>query len=209
MQAYLANPATERLPLLITLRNFTKATSARELINDALTEQYRVHFIGAPYEVFEELNRRGKILLILDGFDEMARKVDKQTVIDNFWELAILVDDNSKVILTSRTEYFRWSEEAEKLLAGEELGRQIAALKPPKFEVFYLQPFTDDQIRTVIKGRLKDDKADELADQILNSDNLKGNGSQAGSCGIALGDDRGHGRESAGESSPSLPIRHQ
>ena len=50
-------------------------------------------------------------------------------------------------------EYFRWSEETEKLLAGEELGRQIAALKPPKFDVFYLQPFTDDQIRTVIKGR--------------------------------------------------------
>ena len=63
----LANPAIERLPLLITLRNFTKATSARELINDALTEQYQVHFVGAPYEVFEELNRRGKILLILDA----------------------------------------------------------------------------------------------------------------------------------------------
>lgn len=175
LKAYLANPATERLPLLITLRNFTKATSARELINDALTEQYQAQFVGAPYEVFEELNRRGKILLILDGFDEMARKVDKQTVVDNFWELATLVDDNSKVILTSRTEYFRWSEEAEKILAGEELGKRIAALKPPKFEVFYLQPFTDEQIRTVIKGRLQGDpqRADQLAKQVLNSHNLK------------------------------------
>jgi predicted NACHT family NTPase len=30
------------------------------------------------------MNRRGKLLLILDGFDEMARQVDYQTVVDNF-----------------------------------------------------------------------------------------------------------------------------
>lgn len=89
-----------------------------------------LHFLGCPS--FK--------LLILDGFDEMARKVDYQTVVDNFWELANLIDDNSKVILTSRTEYFRWSKESEKVLGGKELGRKTLQLSPPKFEVLYFEP---------------------------------------------------------------------
>ena len=66
------------------------------------------------------MNRRGKLLLILDGFDEMARQVDYQTVVDNFWELAKLVEDGSKVILTSRTE-----------------GAQLASLAPPVHVALY------------------------------------------------------------------------
>ena len=169
---YLDNPAKERLPLLITLRNFTKASTAKELITNAIVDQYQLSFLGDPFDIFDELNRRGKILLILDGFDEMARKVDKQTMVDNFWELAKLVHDNSKVILTSRTEYFRWAKEAESVLGGEELGRQIPALQPPKFDVLYLEPFTDPQIRSVIMGRLGDDGA-EAAEKLLCNENLK------------------------------------
>lgn len=172
LEMYLANPARERLPLLITLRNFTKAATAKELITHAIVDQYQLSFVGDPYDIFDELNRRGKILLILDGFDEMARKVDKQVMVDNFWELAELVDDNSKVILTSRTEYFRWAKEAESLLGGEELGRHLATLQPPKFDVLYLEPFTDDQIRTVITGRLGK-RGDKAADRLLSNDNLR------------------------------------
>ncbi len=120
LERYLNDPAGERMPLLITLRAFAKAMTAQQLINDALLEQYKLPFVGGAFEVFQEMNRRGKLLLILDGFDEMARQVDYQTVIDNFWELAKLVEDGSKVILTSRTEYFRWAEESEKVLSGQE-----------------------------------------------------------------------------------------
>src|SRR5437764_7084406 len=120
--SYLEDPAHKRIPLLITLSNFAKAMTAQQLINDALLEQYKLPFVGSAFEVFQEMNRRGKLLLILDGFDEMARQVDYQTVVDNFWELARLVDEHSKVILTSRTEYFRWAEESEKILAGKEFG---------------------------------------------------------------------------------------
>lgn len=30
----------------------------------------------------------GKLLLIFDGFDEMAARVNRQEMINNFWELA-------------------------------------------------------------------------------------------------------------------------
>lgn len=172
LKRYLENPAKERLPLLITLRSFTKSMTAQQLINDALLEQYKLPLVGSAYEVFQELNRRGKVLLILDGFDEMARQVDYQTVVDNFWELAALVEDSSKVILTSRTEYFRAASESEKVLGGEELGRKTKELKPPKFEVLYIEPFSDAQIRDVIINRLGANEGSEVAEKILRDENL-------------------------------------
>jgi len=169
---YLNDPANKRLPLLITLRAFTKAMTAQQLINDALLEQYRLPFVGSPFEVFQKMNRRGKLLLILDGFDEMARQADYQTVVDNFWELAKLVGETSKVILTSRTEYFRWAKESEKILGGKEFGRSTIVLSPPRFEVLHLEQFSDDQIREVITRRLGTADGPEVADQILRTPNL-------------------------------------
>ena len=172
LERYLKDPINERLPLLITLRDYTKATTAQQLINDALLEQYKLPFFGSAFEVFQEMNRRGKLLLILDGFDEMARQVDYQTVVDNFWELANLVREKSKVILTSRTEYFRWAKESEKILGGEEFGRHTILLSPPKFEVLYLEPFNNDQIRQIITLRIGSKDGASVAKRILEKPNL-------------------------------------
>ena len=118
------------------------------------------------------MNRHGKILLILDGFDEMARQVDYQTVVDNFWQLADLVDEGSKVILTSRTEYFRWAKESEKILAGKEFGRRTILLSPPKFEVLNIEPFGDNQIIDALTRRLGNDKGPIIARRILDRPDL-------------------------------------
>jgi len=172
LKCYLDDPIKERLPLLITLRAFTKAMTAQQLINDALLEQYKLPFVGSAFEIFQEMNRRGKLLLILDGFDEMARKVEYQMVVDNFWELAQVVVEGSKVLLTSRTEYFRWAKESEKVLGGEELGRRMIVIKPPKFEVLYLDPFSDERIEEVIVKRVGEDNGPAVARRILDTPNL-------------------------------------
>jgi hypothetical protein len=172
MESYLEDPVNKRIPLLITLRAFAKSMTAQQLINDALLEQYKLPFVGSAFDVFQEMNRRGKLLLILDGFDEMARQVDYQTVVDNFWELAKLVDEGSKVILTSRTEYFRWAEESEKILSGKEFGRRTIILQPPKFEVLYLEPFNEEQIREVIVRRMRPKEGSIVAERILKTTNL-------------------------------------
>lgn len=167
LQRYVADPVNERFPLLVTLRHFSKATTVPQLINDTLLEHYRLALVGSAFEVFDELNRQGKLLVILDGFDEMARKVDYQTVVDNFWELAKMVYENSKVILTSRSEYFRMSKESEVILSGGEFGRRQIQLDPPKFEVLYLQKLSPQQIARVIRNRLGEEKGDRAAKKIL------------------------------------------
>ncbi|MBE9127453.1 MULTISPECIES: NACHT and WD40 repeat domain-containing protein [unclassified Coleofasciculus] len=138
-----------RLPLVIPLRDYAKAVSVESLFSEFF---FRKHKLPIPhYEAFEQLNRMGKLLLIFDGFDEMAARVDRQEMINNFWELAKVVVPGAKVILTCRTEHFPEAQEGRALLNAE-LQASTAALtgETPQFEVLELEKFNDDQIRQVI-----------------------------------------------------------
>ncbi|GAB4203560.1 MAG: hypothetical protein Fur006_57980 [Coleofasciculaceae cyanobacterium] len=138
-----------RLPLVIPLRDYAKAVSVESLFSEFF---FRKHEIPLPgYSAFEQLNRMGKLLLIFDGFDEMAARVDRQEMINNFWELAKVVVPGAKVILTCRTEHFPEAKEGRALLNAE-LQASTAALtgETPQFEVLELEKFDDEQIRQVL-----------------------------------------------------------
>jgi len=155
---WLADPDRSRIPILITLRDYAKTMGLQQLITDFLVNRYGIH---APYEAFARFNADGKLVLLFDGFDEMAQKVDYQTTVDNFEELAKAVMPGSKVILTCRTPYFRTREEAEDLLWGRT--SEVSAHLPehpridltdrPNFEIVHLLPFDDDDIRAILQKR--------------------------------------------------------
>jgi len=64
-----------RLPLVIQLRDYSKALNSESLFSDFF---FRKHEIPLPgYSAFKQLNRMGRLLLIFDGFDEMADKLDR------------------------------------------------------------------------------------------------------------------------------------
>ncbi|MGL5194607.1 MAG: NACHT domain-containing protein, partial [Chroococcales cyanobacterium] len=141
-----------RLPLVIPLRDYAKAVSVESLFSEFF---FRQHEIGLPgYSAFEQLNRMGKLLLIFDGFDEMAAKVDRQQMINNFWELAKVVVPGAKVILTCRTEHFPEAQEGRALLNAE-LKASTANLigATPQFEVLEIEKLNSTQIRDVISKR--------------------------------------------------------
>jgi predicted NACHT family NTPase len=137
-----------RLPLVITLRDYAKALNVENVLAGFFFTQ---HNIRLNSDVFDRLNRMGKLLLIFDGFDEMAAKVDRQQMINNFWELAKVVVPGAKVILTCRTEHFPEAKEGRALLNAE-LRASTANLtgETPQFEVLELEKFNDDQIRQVL-----------------------------------------------------------
>jgi predicted NACHT family NTPase len=137
-----------RLPLVITLRDYAKAVDVENVLAGFFFSQHNIRLTS---KVFDQLNRMGKLLLIFDGFDEMAAKVDRQQMINNFWELAKVVIPGSKVILTCRTEHFPEAKEGRALLNAE-LQASTANLtgETPQFEVLELEKFEDDQIRQVL-----------------------------------------------------------
>ena len=144
-----------RLPLVISLRDYAKVVSVESLFSEFF---FRKHEIPLPgYSAFEQLNRMGKLLVIFDGFDEMAARVDRQQMIDNFWELAKVVTPASKAILTCRTEYFPDAIEGRQLLNAE-LQASTANLsgESPQFEVLELEQFSPGQIRQVLAQKAKE-----------------------------------------------------
>jgi len=138
-----------RIPIVIFLRDYARAVSVESLFSEFF---FRQHEIGLPsYRAFEQLNRMGRLLLIFDGFDEMAQKVDYQKVIDNFWELARVVVPGSKVILTCRSEHFRYAQEGRDVLSGRiRASTGNIVLQAPRFEVLELAPLTDAQVRAIL-----------------------------------------------------------
>lgn len=138
-----------RIPLIIPLRDYAKSINLEPIFSDYL---FRKHKIKLPnYSVFEQLNCMGKLLLIFDGFDEMAARVDHQSIVNNFWELAKMVVPGSKVILTCRTEHFPDAKRGRALLNAE-LRASTAKLtgESPQFEVLELEGFNNQQIEKLI-----------------------------------------------------------
>ncbi|MBD2362382.1 NACHT domain-containing protein [Anabaena minutissima FACHB-250] len=150
-----------RIPLVIPLRDYAKAVTIESLFSEFF---FRKHEIGlVNYSAFEQLNRMGKLLLIFDGFDEMAARVDRQAMINNFWELARVVVPGAKAILTCRTEHFPEALEGRNLLNAK-LKASTANLtgEPPQFEVLELEKLDDDQIRQVISFKAKPETVDYI-----------------------------------------------
>jgi WD40 repeat protein len=140
-----------RLPLVIPLRDYAKALDVENVFAGFF---YTQHNIRLNSEVFDRLNQMGKLLLIFDGFDEMADKVNPQKIADNFWELAKVVTPNAKVILTCRTEHFPTAEDGRENLSGESKPSKANKIAvAPKFETLELMKFDDEQIREVLSRR--------------------------------------------------------
>ncbi len=157
MQAYreAKRKGTERprVPIVVPLRDYAKSVTVKSLFSEFFFDK---HEMLKSYSVFEKLNRMGKLLLIFDGFDEMAARVNRQSMIDNFWELAKVVVPGAKAILTCRTEHFPDAIEGRKLLNAE-LKASLASRtgEPPQFEVLELEKFSDGQIAQLLARKAK------------------------------------------------------
>lgn len=150
-----------RVPLYIPLRDYARAVTVESLFSEFFFRKYEIPLPG--YSAFEQLNRMGKLLLIFDGFDEMAMKVDRQSMIDHFWQLARAVVPRSKVLLTSRLEHFPNGKESRDLL-GAELKASTDNLSgaPPQFEVLELAKFSDTQIEDLLSRRTKPEVVEKI-----------------------------------------------
>jgi hypothetical protein len=153
---YLADPEHHRIPILISLKEFTKTLKIEPLITDALVNAYGLQ-LGGGFSTFQHLNQYGKLLVIFDGFDEMESRVDQMVTTRNFEELAkaVVPGGNSKVILTCRTPYFQSNLQEVTVLMGEGEDR-IDLRSRPNFEIMYLEPFDDEQVKEALRKRVPD-----------------------------------------------------
>lgn len=108
------------IPFFIPLQNFTKAFDFQNLVNRTL-EDYGLH--GVSYASFQYLSQKGRILYLLDSFDEMAQSLSAITLKNNLKELLTCIGSGSKAIMTSRPTYFE--SRAERLLVTKYEGKDV------------------------------------------------------------------------------------
>lgn len=96
---YLTDP-TCRLPILLKLGEVIHETQLEGLFGKEFTAKHRAP--GYHFQTLEHLNREGRLLIILDGFDEMKHAMTSTDFQSNFREFNRLLVGNAKVILLGR-----------------------------------------------------------------------------------------------------------
>lgn len=170
LQAYLAAKEKglerPRLPLVIQLRDYAKALDVESMLGGLFFSRYNIRLTS---EMFERLNRMGKFVLIFDGLDEMAARVDTQRIVGDFWELAKVVVPGAKAVLTCRTEHFPDAQRARDTLAAMiPASFERLSGEPPQFEVLELLKFDEEQIREVLGKRA----AEQTVEKVMGTPQL-------------------------------------
>ncbi|NIO83954.1 MAG: NACHT domain-containing protein [Candidatus Aminicenantes bacterium] len=157
---YKEKPGSVRIPFFVDLRQCQKALSLHTLI----LEQLKIAGVEpVNADIFLKLLAEGKILLIFDAFDEMATMSSAEITLNNFRQLNQVVIGEAKVILTSRTHYFRDKYEVDRILKKQDVGilsehatmllREVC--DKPEYEIVYLKEFTPHQVKEYLKKALK------------------------------------------------------
>lgn len=96
------------IPFRLELRDFTKQFDARGLLHYFLDRNKLGHI---PIDFVISLIRAGRVILLLDGYDEMAQYMNSRERRTCLETLAELSANGAKGILTSRPNYFSETEE--------------------------------------------------------------------------------------------------
>ncbi|MDT4987759.1 MAG: hypothetical protein QOI74_1853, partial [Micromonosporaceae bacterium] len=156
----LARRMPERLPhvvpMLLELRTLEKARSVDELVAQhlAFSGEKRINL-----EAFRYMLRSGRIVLLFDGFDELALRVSYDRAADRLQTLLQGLEGRAKLIISSRSQHFMSTQQVLTAL-GERVERVHSS------HLVELVDFTDEQIREYLVRLYRGDQ--RLADARLD-----------------------------------------
>ena len=96
--------------IYINLRILAKEIYDQIGIVDALKYQIRKNYnlkLFPDTSIWEAFLKCGKLIIVLDGFDEMSKEITNEILIKNIWEVFSLTRKTSKIIITSRINLFK------------------------------------------------------------------------------------------------------
>ncbi len=91
---------TERMPILLRLGEVVHETQLEGLFGKEFTARYPCP--GYQFTTLEHLNQSGRLVVVLDGFDEMKHAMTAADFLANFREFNRLLAGKAKVILLGR-----------------------------------------------------------------------------------------------------------
>jgi len=137
----------KRIPILIRLGEIGTEQSLEGLLGKVLTTSN--HVGNYNFASFMELNKLGRFVILLDGFDEMKQALTSGEFRHNFKELNRLCVGAAKILLFGRPTAFVTEMEQRAILHGERQVGHSMIHDPdwPDYEEVRLAPFTNDDIQ--------------------------------------------------------------
>ncbi|UPJ40722.1 NACHT domain-containing protein [Bradyrhizobium sp. 40] len=172
-KAHLANEEG-RIPIYVQLQEIVGEQSLEGLLGKVLAA--RAPIDGYHFDTFMTLNKSGRFLVILDGFDEMKHAMTWDDFRATFKELNRLVTPEAKVLLLGRPTAFLSDDEETFVLKGLRTlaGRQIREPDWPSYQTIKLLPFSAEQSADFVKSysgfRIQNSATD---DYIIDAEELE------------------------------------
>jgi CRISPR/Cas system CSM-associated protein Csm2 small subunit len=131
-----------RIPILIELRGKSPGNLTSLELLGAWASQYRI-----DPQSLEQLNQAGRLVLIFEGFDEMALAGNTEARIKHFKTLWEFSYPQSKILITGRPNFF---------FDNKEMTTALGISQPigdyPYCEAIRLAPFSIDQIQQFLRN---------------------------------------------------------
>lgn len=148
--SFLRDPNSSRIPILLNLREFIGKLDIEAYITSFLDRECKVS--NPKIDLFRAMNDAGIFLLIFDGLDEMAVKVDADTLESNLLEIdKLAASANSRVILTSRPEYFISAREEQEAVSPT---LNPLASRKAKYDPIKILPWDENQVHEFLQKRV-------------------------------------------------------
>lgn len=151
LNALVSSNGDDLLPLFVSLADTADSQSREQGILKHLNERYRLP--TQDLDAYAELAARFKILLILDGFDEIVSTFDSDVVLRRLSGLTPILIPAAKVLLTCRTTAFASERELHSVFPVD--SREVQFLDDllcgESFLTLFLADFDESQIHAYVK----------------------------------------------------------
>jgi WD40 repeat protein/uncharacterized protein YjbI with pentapeptide repeats len=131
------------IPILLELRSLDKAHSVEAMVAAHLANHGEELI---DLKAFNYMLRQGRIVLLFDGFDELATRMTYDRAADHLDMVLAAVQDKAKIIISSRSQHFRT--DAQVLTA---LGERVGMVAQRR--VMSIEEFSPDQIQRYLDNR--------------------------------------------------------
>lgn len=132
------------LPIFIPLRDYSKTPSIDDMLTSLFINKY--HINNGSILVFRQLIKYGRVVLIFDGFDEIAKRVNYDIKFEAYKEICKYAVGNTRIIMTCRPNFFQDQKEYKKIFEKSYLHYEPGDINDAQFEREYIAGFTEEQI---------------------------------------------------------------
>lgn len=136
------------LPILVKLRGYNKAVGIAQLLTDYFVNELGINNFNMSS--LKLLLKNMNVVMIFDGYDEVAKKVDFDVKYDVLKEICSFIEDNTKIIITCRPNYFQSSSEYERIFKNSHYSYEPGEKKVPDFIENSIADLNEKQIKCYI-----------------------------------------------------------